>query len=112
MIKRIDQQLMVNRLLIDYYNPDIIEDSKCRKYMQHYLEIITAISSVMCYLSKKEENYEKKKDLWKYLKSSHPETYRKLKRNPMGFFINIPGRTGRLLTTGIYRIVKKIFNFN
>ena len=112
MIKRIDQQLLVNRLLIDYYNPDIIEDSKCRKYMQHYLEIITAISSVMCYLSKKEENYEKKKDLWKYLKSSHPETYRKLKRNPMGFFINIPGRTGRLLTTGIYRIVKKVFNFN
>lgn len=80
--------------------------------MQHYLEIIMAISSVMCYLSKKEENYEKKKDLWKYLKSSHPETYRKLKRNPMGFFINIPGRTGRLLTTGIYRIVKKVFNFN
>lgn len=58
----------------------------------------------------KEENYEKKKDLWKYLKSSHPETYRKLKRNPMGFFINIPGRTGRLLTTGIYRIAKKVFN--
>ena len=112
MIKRIDQQLRVNRLLIDYYNPDIIESSKCRKYMQHYLEIITAISSVMCYLSKKEENYEKKKDLWKYLKSSHPETYRKLKRNPMGFFINIPGRTGRLLTTGIYRIAKKVFNFN
>lgn len=54
----------------------------------------------------------RKKDLWKYLKSSHPETYRKLKRNPMGFFINIPGRTGRLLTTGIYRIAKKVFNFN
>ncbi len=112
MIKRIDQQLKVNRLMIDYFDPDIIEYRKCRKYMVHYLEIILAISSIMCILSHKPENYRKKKDLWKYLKEKQPATYRKLKRNPMGFIFHIPGRTGRGLATLIYKVVQKIFNFN
>lgn len=112
MIKRIDQQLRVNKLLMDYYNPEIIEYKSCRKYQQHYLEIITAISSIMCILSKKEDNIIKKKDLWKYLKELHPETYRMLRRNPLGIFVNLPGVVGRYIAIGVYKIVKKIFNFN
>lgn len=112
MIKRIDQQLRVNKLLMDYYRPDEIEEPKCKKYMQHYLEIITAISSVMCILSKDKANYEKKKELWRYLKDSDASTYRKLRKKPMGFFVNFPGKFGRSVTIGIYKIVKKIFNFN
>ena len=112
MIKRIDQQLRVNKLLIDYFEPDIIEEKKCKKYMQHYIEIITAISSIMCILSKKKENFDKKKELWAYLKENRPETYRILRRNPMGMFLNLPGKAGRAISTGIYRILQKIFNFN
>lgn len=112
MIRRIDQQLKVNKLLIDYYDPEIIDEKKCRKYMQHYLEIITAISSIMCILSKKKENYDKKRDLWRYLKEMHPETYRTLRKNPLGIAVNLPGTVGRAVSTGIYKIVKKIFNFN
>lgn len=112
MIKRIDQQIRVNKLMIDYFNPEIIEYKKCKKYMIHYLEIILAISSIMCILSHKPENFAKKKELWRYLKEMHPSTHRKLKRNPMGFIFHIPGKTGRAIAILIYKVVQKIFNFN
>ena len=72
MIGRIDQQIRVNKLMVDYYVAEkqhILANGKVRKYMVNYLDIITTVSSVLLIRSGIEENLEKKKELWQYIKS-------------------------------------------
>lgn len=59
MIKRIDQQIRVNKLMIDYFDYDAIDERPCMKYMQNYVNIMMTISSAFCVLSKDEGNYKK-----------------------------------------------------
>ena len=64
MISRIDQQITVNKLLVDYYIAEkqhILTNGKVRKYMVNYLDIITTVSSVLLIRSEQEEKLEKKK---------------------------------------------------
>ena len=71
MIGRIDQQIKVNKLMVDYYveeMPRIHANVKVKRYMRNYLDIITTISSVLLIRSELEENLEKKKELWAYIK--------------------------------------------
>lgn len=112
MVKRIDQQLRVNKLLIDYYKPDEIKEKKCRKYMENYLEIITTVSSVMSILADSEEVLEKKRDLWNYLKEADLQLYKKIRYSVLGIWMNFPGKTGRKLSVAGYRITKNFFGFN
>lgn len=112
MIKRLDQQLLVNRLLIDSYNEDIIHHKKCKVYMKNYLDIIMAVSSIMCILSDTQENLRKKRDLWKYFKKNAPSAYKTVRHSAMGIWMNLPGKFGRKLSVIGYRVTQKIFGFN
>ncbi len=112
MIRRIDQQLLVNRLMIDYYDRDSIESTKCRKYMRNYLEIIMTVSSIMSILSYDETTLKKKQELWEYLKKSDPVIYRSLRYSLLGIWMNFPGKTGRKVSVIGYRVTQKIFGFN
>ena len=63
MIRRIDQQLLVNRLMVDTIAGKKISNKHLRQYMLRYLDIITTVSSVMLIRSGTEESLTKKKDL-------------------------------------------------
>ncbi len=112
MVKRLDQQIRVNKLMIDYFHPAEIENKKCKNYMKHYLEIITTVSSVMAILGGTEESLSKKEDLWKYLEEKNPLMYKKIRYSLLGLWINIPGRRGRKISITGYKIVKKFFGFS
>ncbi|MGI6095287.1 MAG: glycosyltransferase family 2 protein [Lachnospiraceae bacterium] len=112
MIRRIDQQLKVNRLMIDAIAGMKWENKKLRNYMISYLDIITAISSIMLIRSGTDENFEKKKDLWKYLRSSDPWLYHKIRCSLMGRCMNLPGKRGREVSVAAYRIAQKFYGFN
>ena len=60
MIGRIDQQIRVNKLMIDYLGEQKGLSKYLRKYMISYLTIIMTVSSVMMMRSGTEENLEKK----------------------------------------------------
>ena len=47
MIARVDQQIKVNKLMIDYLIATKIVNKKTYKYMVKYLDIITTVSSIM-----------------------------------------------------------------
>ena len=47
MIRRIDQQLRVNRLMLAQVDLDQVENKRLRRYLLNYLEIITTISTVL-----------------------------------------------------------------
>ena len=112
MIKRIDQQLFVNKTMIDMYKMEDIKDKRLRAYMRNYLEIMMTVSSIIAIRSKNAENLEKKKELWTYLKEKDPKTYKKLRYAILGFSMNLPGTVGRAIASGGYELARRIFGFN
>ena len=77
MIGRVDQQIKVNKIMIDQYDLRSIQNPKLRKYMSSYLEIMMTVSSIMLIRSGTAESLEKKKDLWQYLKKRDAGLYYK-----------------------------------
>lgn len=112
MIRRLDQQLRVNNMMIDCFNSESIGERKCRIYMKNYLMIIMTVSSIMCILSESEENMAKKRELWDSLKEKEPWAYRRIRFSIMGVWMNFPGRVGRKISVCGYRVTQKIFGFN
>lgn len=112
MIGRIDQQIRVNKIMIDDVDLHKVSNPKCRKYMFNYLEIITVVSTVMLLRSGTEENLEKKRELWKYIKEKDITLFHKLRRGIMGQTMNLPGKGGRKISVAAYRLSQKVVGFN
>ena len=112
MIGRIDQQIRVNKIMIDDVDIWKVQNPKCRKYMLNYLEIITVISTIMLIRSGTEENLEKKRELWGYIKEKDIALFHKLRRGIMGRTMNLPGKGGRKISVAAYRISQKVVGFN
>lgn len=112
MTERIDQQLYVNRRMVDFYTAQVELDQHTRKYMRQYLEIITTVSSVLLIKEGSEENIAKKDALWAYIKEENATLYQELRRSVIGQSVNLPGKTGRYTVIGAYRLLRKIYGFN
>ena len=112
MIGRIDQQLYVTKLMLGYYDVMKIGNRKLRHYMIQYLEIMMTISSVLAIKSGTEENLEKKKELWQYLKKQNLPLYLRLRTGFLGQGCNLPGKGGRKLLIAGYKITQKFYGFN
>lgn len=112
MISRIDQQIRVNKIMMDDVNLWKVSNPRCRKYMYNYLEIITVVSTVMLIRSGTQENLEKKRELWRYIKEKDIKLFHKLRRGIMGMTMNLPGRSGRKISVAAYRLSQKVVGFN
>jgi hypothetical protein len=112
MIKRIDQALKVNKLMMTSVDLEKIENVHQRKYMRNYLEIVTVASSALLTKSGTEENIAKRKELWSYLQKENPYAYGLLRHRIFGVLIHIPGAFGNLVIRIGYWISQKIFGFN
>lgn len=115
MIGRIDQQIQVNKLMVDYMVENksrIVSNKKMYHYMTSYLDIITTVSSILLIRSGTKENLDKKKELWSYLKKKDWLLYRKLRYGLLGRCTNLPGRSGRRISVEGYKICRRFFNFN
>lgn len=112
MIGRIDQQIRVNKIMLDDVDLHKVVNPKCRKYMLNYLEIITVVTTIMLIRSGTEENLEKKRELWRYIKEKDITVFHKLRRGIMGQAMNLPGKGGRRISVAAYRISQKVVGFN
>ena len=115
MISRIDQQIKVNKIMLDYLvqnKAEIYKERKMRTYMVNYLEIITVISSVLLIRSGTEENLEKKKELWNDIRQKDILLYIRLRYGIMGNSMNLPGKGGRKISVEAYKICRRFFKFN
>ena len=112
MIGRIDQQIKVNKLMVDAYLNSVFTNKKVREYMFSYLDIITTISSIMLIRSGTEEGLQKKKDLLDYIRTKNRALYTKLRRSLFGRVMNLPGKEGRRIAVIAYKITQKFYGFN
>ena len=112
MISRIDQQIFVTKTMIDMYELRRIQSKKLRKYMLNYLAIMMTVSSILCIRSKKKENLEKKKELWQYLKQKDYGVFMKIRYGILGQTMNLPGRSGRKVSSMAYVVARRLIGFN
>ena len=112
MIRRIDQQIKVNKIMVESVDLFKIPNRKLRKYLFNYLEIITVVSTIMCLRSGTEENLMKKRELWKYLKDYDIRLFHRLRNGILGQAMNLPGKGGRKISVAAYKLSQKIVGFN
>ena len=113
MIKRVDQQLRVTRLMMEAVDVYALppEQEKLRAYMLNYFSMMMAISSIFLALDGSEEALAKRKKLWEDLKAHDERLYRRC-RHSVAQACNLPGWLGCKLSIGGYRIAQKLFKFN
>ena len=112
MIRRIDQQIRVNKLLMEGVDLEHVENPRCRQTIFHYHDTITAVTGILLILAGTPEHLAMRDEFWAYVRDRHPWEYRKLRRSIFGIAMNLPGKAGRALAVFGYRIAKRIFNFN
>ena len=112
MIKRIDQQIRVNKLMIDYLGEQKGLSKYLRKYMISYLTIIMTVSSVMMMRSGTEENLEKKNDLWRYLKQEDAADYFRIRHGIFGTVMSSKSKPGQKIAVYAYKVAQKLYGFN
>ncbi len=112
MIGRIDQQIRVNKIMIDTLSNTEVPNKNCRDYMRSYLDIITTVSTMLAIVSGTEENLQKKEELWQYLKNADSRLYKSIRFGALGIACNLPGKAGRKVFIFGYHIAQKLFGFN
>lgn len=113
MVKRADQQLKVNRMMIDHL-PSLDSELpvELRNYIESYLGVVTAVSSLICIRSGQREYLNKKTELWRELQMADQRTWRRLRNAPIGRLVNLQGNVGRRGTLAAYKIARGVFGFN
>lgn len=112
MIKRIDQQIKVTKLMIDCYNPITLECKKLRKYMIKYLVMMMTISTVLLLKSNTEESINKRNELWSYLYSKNNKLYVEVNKSFLGLIVQAKGSLSREIILLGYSLSRKVFGFN
>lgn len=112
MISRIDQQIKVNRQMIDAVRLQDVPNPRLRSYMFNYLEIVTAVSSVLLLRSGTPENMNKKRALWAYIRQKDPWLHYRLRRGLLGTLLNLPGTVGKNITLLVYKVTQKAVGFS
>ena len=112
MIGRMDQQLRVNRLMIDCCDVMAVEEEKCRRYMIKYLTMISTVSTVLCIKSGTKEHLARKDGMWQYMKDKDINLFKAVKRSVMGRMMQLKSKTGQKAILAIYGVAQKIFAFN
>ena len=109
MIGRIEQQLFITKTMLEYFNPyDYVKENKrLTKYLIHYLDIMMAVSTILCQVSGTKKNLNYKHDLWKYLKKKNKKLYLTL-----CFSLSGLTRFPRFISVRVYCIVQKKYKFN
>ena len=111
MIKRIDQQIRVTKILIDDDDLMQIKNRKLRNYMIKYLCMMMTVSSVYLIKENSEESLAKKQELWDYLERANKKLYKNIHSRFLGLSMNLPGKIGRKIVQVGYKISKKIYGF-
>ena len=115
MIRRIDQALLVNRMLVTEVDLSKVTNKRKQAYMRRYLEIVTTVSSILLLKSGTAENKQKKDELWKFIREENPYVYKKLRHGLMGHVLHLPGKGGRRIALDCangssWNIAKAVFD--
>ena len=114
LMKRIDQQIKVTKLVSDCVNLGEVSKTypKLAAYMTRNISIMMAISSIHLLLIGDKEAYAKRENLWEHIKALNPKLYSILKYRRLSGFTYLPGgAAGGFVTLTGYRLARKMYQF-
>ena len=112
MIGRIDQQIRVNKIMIDSHDLTKIKNKKLRDYMVKYLTMMMTVSSVFLIKEETEESLRQREALWAYLKTQNKGMFRMVNKMALSKPMQIRNRAGRKIVVWGYSLSQKIYGFN
>ena len=114
MIRRVDQQLRVTRIIMEAHDLPALEQTskKLAGYMYHFLSIMVMISNIYLIMSGTEENLAKKDALWRDMREKNPVVYRRMRYRSANVCFLLPGKAGRDIDVFFYRLAKRIYKFS
>jgi glycosyltransferase involved in cell wall biosynthesis len=112
MIGRIDQQLKVNKIMIEAHDLTKIHNKKLRDYMVKYLTMMMTVSSVFLIKEGTDESLEKRADLWKFLREQNPTMLRMVNKCALSRPMQLRSKAGRQIVVWGYKISRKIYGFS
>jgi hypothetical protein len=112
MIRRIDQQLAVNRMIIEAIDLRTVDSDRKRDYMMHHLEIVTTVSSILLTIDGSQQSLFKKVSLWRFIKERDAALYDMLRKRLMGRILHLPSRIGRGVAIIVYKLARMIVGFS
>lgn len=112
MIGRIDQQLKVNKIMIEAHDLTKIKNRKLRDYMVKYLTMMMTVSSVLLIKEGSEESLDKRAELWGFLKEHNTNMYRMINRCALSRPMQLRSKAGRKMVVWGYKLSQKFYGFN
>lgn len=112
MIGRIDQQIKVNKIMIDSYDLTKIKNKRLRDYMVKYLAMMMTVSSVFLIKEGSDKSLEKRTELWRYLKNASKSTFRLVNKQVLSRPMQFRGKAGRKMIVWGYSLSRKLYGFN
>lgn len=111
MIKRIDQQLFVNKYMIDCCNVTALKNHKLKDYMIKYLTIMMTVSSVYLIKEGSQNRLNQKDELWEYVRQKDRKLYNDISSDVLVKPMKSQKRFLLKFVKIGYKIAKKIFKF-
>ena len=112
MIRRVDQLRLVNQYMVRATPERGTVPEGLYRYMIHFLAIETSVASVFMILSRKPENYAKKKEMWADIKAYSPSMYADVRRKAMSRALNLRVSIGRFVIRNGYFVAEHVVGFN
>jgi glycosyltransferase involved in cell wall biosynthesis len=112
MLRRIDQQLRVNRLMLDHVSRVRVTDRRLRAYRLHYVQLICVVSSILLIRSGTRESLAERDRLWSELRRQDFWLYRKVRWTVLGQLANLPTPAGRRVSVLAYRVAQRAIGFS
>ncbi|MDM8084487.1 glycosyltransferase family 2 protein [Cellulomonas cellasea] len=112
MLRRLDQQLRVNWLLLEHVRTTPVADRRLRAYLLHYTAIICAVSSILLIRANTRQSLAERDRLWRELRAADPRLYRRVRWSVFGQVSNLPGPAGRRVSVLAYRVAQRMVGFS
>lgn len=113
MIKRIDQQLRVTKIMLSEYDViNGIESKKLKKYMIGYLSMMVTISIVHISISNDEEIRKKGDELWDFIRAQDKKLYFVIRMSFLNMCVGCANKISPRVTEYGFKLAKKIYKFS
>lgn len=117
MLRRVDQQLRVNRLALHALPP--VEavaagevPAPLYAVLLRYVEQICAVTSATLARGGTPAHLAERDRFWREVRQENPWLYTRMRRSLMGTSANLPGGTGRRVTSLAYHVARRVVGFS
>ena len=111
LMKRIDQQILVTKLVSACADLHQVREKKLATYMTRNISVMMAISSIHLLLIGDADAMEKRRELWEYMRQMDKGLYKTLRYKRLSGLTYLPGKLGDFATLTGYRLARKLVKF-